>query len=720
MDRPSRGIEFSEDSVPLLSGENLPGGLKFQEPFLYQNNIDTVPISLHPSGSNLASWPCAGVEEDPLADSDFSDIALKYLSQILMEEDLEEKTGMFKESLALEATEKLFHDIIGETYPPPGEENCGNHPSENDSIDFSTCNSNDTRDGNLVEPGRNYDESPHIASQSTSHSFSSSSSPNIVLDGFVNVPMSTLKVPNIFNDRKSVLQFRRGFEEASKFLQNRSDLSVDSANHNTGLLVPNNVMNKVEKKHGGEHFTDGSRGKKKTHRDLECEEVKSNKQSAVYNEMTLTSEMFDRVLLCDADAYEAALRESFQNETSKTLQQDGQSKGSNAGKPRGWKKGGKKDLVDLRSLLALCAQAVADDDQVSAGKQLQQIRQHASPMGDGMQRLAHYFANALEARLDGSGSQICKAVITKPSGAHFLKVYHLLLAVCPFLKVLNFFTNKIITKAAEKAERLHIIDFGVLYGFSWPSLLQRLSTRPGGPPKLRITGIDFPEPGFRPAQRVEETGRWIANYAKSFNVPFQFNAIAQKFETVQVGDLKIGSEEVVIVRCRYRFKNLLDETVVAESPRNIVLNLIRKMNPDIFIHAVVNAACDAPFFMTRFREALFHYSALFDMLENNVPRNILERVVIEREVFGREIMNMIACEGPERIERPETYKQWQIRNERAGFRQLPLDQEIVNIAKERVKSCYHKDFMIDEDGRWLRQGWKGRIIFAITSWKPAS
>ena len=113
-------------------------------------------------------------------------------------------------------------------------------------------------------------------------------------------------------------------------------------------------------------------------------------------------------------------------------------------------------------------------------------------MGDGMQRLAHYFANELEARLDGSRSQICKAVITKPSTTHFLKVYHLLLAVCPFLKVLNFFSNKTIAKAVEKAKRLHIIDFGVLYSFSWPSLIQRLSTRPGGPPKLRITGIDFP------------------------------------------------------------------------------------------------------------------------------------------------------------------------------------------------------------------------------------
>ena len=517
--------------------------------------------------------------------------------------------------------------------------------------------------------------------------------------------MSTIKVPNMLNDRESVLQFRRGFEEASRFLpKGINDFSVDSVNHNTGL-----------------NYTDVSRGKKNTHRgDLEWEEVRSCKQSAVfYNEMTLTSEMFDRILLCEEDTCEAALRESLQNETNKTLQQDGQSKRSNAGKSRGRKKCRKKDFVDLRSLLTLCAQAVAEDDQVGASKRLQEIRQHASPMGDGMQRLAYYFANALEARLNGSGSQIYKSVVTKPSIADLLKAYHQIFAVCPFLKVFDFFSNKTITKAAEKAETLHVIDFGVLHGFSWPSIIQRLSTRPGGPPKLRVTGIDFPEPGFRPAQKVEETGRWLANYAKRFHVPFQYNAIAQKFETIRVADLKIDSDEVEIVRGRHRFRNVLDETVVAESPRNIVLNLIRKMNPDIFIHAVVNAAYDAPFFMTRFREALFHFYALFDMIEDNVPRNRPERVTIEREIIGREIMNVIACEGAERIERPEMYKQWQGRNERAGLRQLPLDQEIVDMAKERVQACYHKDFLIDEDGQWLLQGWKGRIIYALPSWKPA-
>ncbi|KAJ9684285.1 hypothetical protein PVL29_016661 [Vitis rotundifolia] len=454
-------------------------------------------------------------------------------------------------------------------------------------------------------------ESHHIATLPTSQSsFSSSSSAHMV--------------PNIFNDSESVVQFRRGFEEASKFLPNGNGLLLNLANHHTGLLAP-----EVEKKHADEYFRDGWRGKKNSHPgDLEPEEERSNKQAAVCNEMTVTSEMFDQVLLSDAGKREAALRESW-HETSMTLQQDGQSKGS--GKSHGRKKGGKMKLVDLRSLLTLCAQAVAAADRMSANRQLKQIRQHASPM----------------------------AISTKPSVANFLKLYHLLLAVSPFMKVTNFFSNKTIAKATEKSGKLHVIDFGILYGFAWPSLIQRLSSRP-------------------------------ANYAKSFNVPFEFNALAQKFKTVQIEDLKLDNDEVLAVRSRHRFRNLPDETVVAESPRDSVLTLIRKWNPDIFIHAI----------------ALFHYSALFDMLEENVPRNILERMLLEREVYGQEIMNIIACEGLEGIERPETYKQW---------------QELVKVAEERVKSCYHKDFMIDdEDGQWLRQGWKGRVVtYAMSSWKPA-
>ncbi|XP_021894473.1 scarecrow-like protein 34 [Carica papaya] len=176
--------------------------------------------------------------------------------------------------------------------------------------------------------------------------------------------------------------------------------------------------------------------------------------------------------------------------------------------------------------------------------------------------------------------------------------------------------------------------------------------------------------------------------------------------------------EVLAVNCLFRFKNLLDETIEVNCPRNAVLNLIREINPDIFVHNIVNGAYNAPFFVTRFKEALFHFSALFDKFDATLPREDPARLMLEREFYGREVMNVIACEGLERVERPENYKQWQIRVMRAGFKQLPLDQELMKKFRAKLRACYHKDFVIDEDGSWFLQGWKGRIVYASSCWVP--
>jgi hypothetical protein len=82
-------------------------------------------------------------------------------------------------------------------------------------------------------------------------------------------------------------------------------------------------------------------------------------------------------------------------------------------------------------------------------------------------------------------------------------------------------------------------------------------------------------------------------------------------------------------------------------------------------------------------------------------------------------MNVVACEGLERVERPETYKQWQVRNLRAGFRQLPLDKEIMDNFRGKLRAWYHKDFVFDEDNNWMLQGWKGRILYGSACWVPA-
>jgi len=152
------------------------------------------------------------------------------------------------------------------------------------------------------------------------------------------------------------------------------------------------------------------------------------------------------------------------------------------------------------------------------------------------------------------------------------------------------------------------------------------------------------------------------------------------------------------------------------SPRDQVLGNIRRMRPDVFIHGVVSGGYGTTYFPTRFREALFYYSAQFDLLDATVPRDSPERLLLERDIFGRAAMNVVACEGADRVERPETYRQWQARNQRAGLRQLPLEPAVVKVVMDKVKDNYHRDFVVDEDQGWLLHRWKGRVLYGLSTW----
>ncbi|KAK8458235.1 hypothetical protein SEVIR_3G341100v4 [Setaria viridis] len=463
----------------------------------------------------------------------------------------------------------------------------------------------------------------------------------------------------------------------------------------------------------------GGRGRKNRfyddEEDLEMDR-RSSKQSALQGDGD-DRDVFDKYMITSHEMcveQMEKLRIAMQEEAAKKEAVNGNGKAKAKG---GGRRGG-REVVDLRTLLIHCAQAVASDDRRNATELLKQIKQHASPQGDATQRLAHCFAEGLQARLAGTGSMVYQSLMAKRTSAvDILQAYQLYMAAICFKKVVFIFSNQTIYNASLGKKKIHIVDYGIHYGFQWPCFLRRIACREGGPPEVRITGIDLPQPGFRPTQRIEETGRRLSKYAQEFGVPFKYQVIAaSKMETIRAEDLNLDPEEVLIVNCLYQFKNLMDESVLIESPRDIVLNNIRKMRPHAFIHAIVNGSFSAPFFVTRFREALFYYSALFDVLDTTTPRDSNQRMLIEQNIFGRAALNVIACEGTDRVERPETYKQWQVRNQRAGLKQLPLNPDVVQVVRDKVDGCYHKDFVIDIDHNWLLQGWKGRILYAISTW----
>lgn len=704
-DFPVRGIDYQTPLTQFHDQTSLPTSYlypEFENSFVFNNpSPDLVPF-VDPNGSSAAELKLSeGVGSsgrspggDSSSDeSDFRESVLKYISQMLMEENLEEKPCMFYDPLGLEVTEKSFYDALVKNYPPsPNQPPLLDCDSDLASTTLSVPNTNSPDSQWVVDPGEH----------------KSSVLPNPVLSSHELV--NELLAHNIFSDSTSILQYQKGLEEARKFLPVGTQLNIDLGSS----MVPG-VVSKTE------NSPNGSKRRKSRERedvDLDSEEGRRNKHSTISVDEEELSEMFDKVLLHDCG------NETTANGGRENLQYNGQLHGSITSKAREKKQEKRKDSVDLRNLLILCAQAVSSDDRRIAYELLKQIRQHSTIIGDGFQRMAHFFANALEARMvgTGTGSRIYYESLaqSKISAADMLKAYQAHLSSCPFKKLSLFFMIKMILKVAENAKSLHVIDFGICYGFLWPMLIQFLAQLPDGPPNLRITGIDHPLPGFRPAEKIVESGRRLEKYCERFNVPFQYQAIpSNNWETIRVEDLKLDSNDVLVVNCFYRFNNLLDETVEESSPRDAVLRLIRKMNPNIFVHSVVNGSYHAPFFITRFREALFHFSALYDALDVNLPRDSDERMMLEREFLGRQIMNVVACEGVQRVERPETYKQWQVRCMRAGFKQLPLDKEIMNKFRSKLTSYYHKDFVLDEDEGWMLQGWKGRIVYASCCWVPA-
>lgn len=704
-------------------------------------DYDAVATTTTTSGFSVNDTsPTGSSEMDSPDDNDFSDGVLKFLNQILMEEKIDEKPSMFYDPLALQAAEQSFYEALGKEYPPSpyGPVDIYQHAdSPNDyftgsSSEYST-NSGGTSAGNYYEPphwvadsaslkSSNFQNQPpdfNIDSRSQ-WSVTSEDSLRNNISGVLESPiMSTQVIQNIFSDSDSILQFNKGMEEASKFLPKIPQLVVNLDNYalpSDTKEGPPVLQVKVEK---DEEMSVGSlRGRKHFLRqDSVIEDERSSKQLAVYEEEVELREMFDKVLLCEP----CCDKEEPIEFSPASYHENGLAHRSNGTKSRSKKTDSKSEVVDLRTLLISCAQSVASEDRRTAYEQLKLIRQYSSASGDASQRLAYIFANSLEARMAGTGTQLYAALSSRRiSATEKLKAYQAYLLACPFKKTSVFFANKMILEKSLNATTLHIIDFGIQYGFQWPVLIQCLSKRPGGPPNLRITGIELPQPGFRPAEYMEATGRRLQSYCERFNVSFEYNPIAtQKWETITVQDLKIRSNEVVAVNCFLRFENLLDETVVVNNPRDAVLKLIRKVNPAIFVQAIVNGSYSAPFFVTRFREALFYYSAVFDILDTTMPCDDPQRLNYEREFCGREVMNVIACEGVERVERPETYKQWQVRNMKAGFKGLPLNKELLDKLKCKVKSEFHKDFVFDEDGQWMLTGWKGRILHAISAWEPA-
>lgn len=364
--------------------------------------------------------------------------------------------------------------------------------------------------------------------------------------------------------------------------------------------------------------------------------------------------------------------------------------------------------VRLVHALMACAEAVQQDNIKVADALVKQVGALALSQSGAMRKVATYFAEALARRIykiypldDSSYSDDLQM--------HFYET-------CPYLKFAHFTANQAILEAFATASRVHVIDFGLKQGMQWPALMQALALRPGGPPAFRLTGIGPPQPDNTDA--LQEVGWKLAQLAETIGVEFQFRGfVANSLADLEPSMLDICPPEVetLAVNSVFELHPLLARPGAIEK----VMASIKSMKPKIVTVVEQEANHNGPVFLDRFNESLHYYSTLFDSLEGSSGPT--EDLVMSEVYLGKQICNVVACDGGDRVERHETLTQWRDRLGTAGFDPVHLGSNAFKQASMLLELFAGGDgYRVEENNGSLMLGWHTRPMIATSAWQPAS
>ncbi|KAK4411760.1 DELLA protein GAI [Sesamum angolense] len=366
--------------------------------------------------------------------------------------------------------------------------------------------------------------------------------------------------------------------------------------------------------------------------------------------------------------------------------------------------------VRLVHTLMACAEAVQQENMKLADALVKHVGILAVSQVGAMRKVATYFAEALARKI----YKIYPQDSLESSYSDVLQMHFY--ETGPYLKFAHFTANQAILEAFSGATRVHVVDFSLKQGMQWPALMQALALRPGGPPSFRLTGVGPPQPDNTDA--LQQVGWKLAQLAETIGVEFEFRGfVANSLADIDANMLRIrpGNVEAVAVNSVFELHRLLSRPGAIEK----VLNSIKAINPKIVTIVEQEANHNGNDFLERFNEALHYYSTMFDSLESSGPTQPDSQDLAMTEVYlGRQICNVVACEGAERVERHETLARWRRRMESAGFSPAHLGSNAFKQASMLLALFAGGDgYRVEENEGCLMLGWHTRPLIATSAWR---
>ncbi|OAY58241.1 protein NODULATION SIGNALING PATHWAY 2 [Manihot esculenta] len=358
---------------------------------------------------------------------------------------------------------------------------------------------------------------------------------------------------------------------------------------------------------------------------------------------------------------------------------------------------------------------------------LVRLKELVSPNdGTNMERLAAYFTDALQGLLEGAGGGHGKNSINNGPYHHhhrddhhhqedILAAFQLLQDMSPYLKFGHFTANQAILEAVAQDRRIHIVDYDIMEGIQWASLMQSLVSRTDGPPTphLRITALSRSGSGKKSIGTVQETGRRLVAFAASIGLPFSFHQCRlDSDENFRPNALKLVRGEALVINCMLQLPHF---SYRAPDSITSFLSGAKTLNPRLvtLVEEEVGSIGDGGF-VSRFINSLHHYSAVYDSLEASFPMQSRARALVERVFLGPQIAGTLA-----RIYRARANEEgssWGERLGAVGFRAANISFANHCQAKLLI-GLFNDGYRVEKlDGNRLVLGWKSRRLLSASIW----
>ncbi|KAI5336735.1 hypothetical protein L3X38_016003 [Prunus dulcis] len=391
--------------------------------------------------------------------------------------------------------------------------------------------------------------------------------------------------------------------------------------------------------------------------------------------------------------------------------------------------GNSKEGRWAEQLLNPCALAITGGNLTRVQHLLYVLHELASLTGDANHRLAAHGLRALTQHLSSSGpngSASAPPVTFASTEPRFfqkslLKFYE----VSPWFAFPNNIANssilQLIAEESDRTRNLHIVDVGVSHGMQWPTLLEALTRRPGGPPPLvKITVVSAAantennqnrETPFSIGPPGDNFSFSLLGFAKSMNINLQINRLDnQPLQNLNAQVIDTSNDEMLIVCVQFRLHNLNHNT---PDERTEFLKALRNMEPKGVILSENNMECscnNCGDFATGFSRQVEYLWRFLDSTSSAFKG----RESDERRVMEGEAAKALTNRG----EMNEGKEKWCERMRGVGFVGQVFGEDAIDGGRALLRKYDSNwEMRVDEKDGCAGLWWKGQPVSFCSLWK---